>query len=234
MVDNSGDGRLPFEDDGSAVPSREEISSMYKSKKKNAGKPAPTHSTLTPSSYSNSSNSTLTPSSLAPVSSHHAARMFAYLFSLILVLAVVGAAGYYAYQYRSSIQDAVSGDGSAGITGNVVGAYDGGVNFLTGFVTNDLDYEDPSRFTYELEGVVIDLANEEVELTNSLTNSLTSSLTATCKSEKSDLEKNVRSGEQTICSRAKNSLKDEIDKQKEKYDDAKDDLDQCEDDLAAV
>jgi hypothetical protein len=105
---------------------------------------------------------------------------------------------------------------------------------MTGFVTNDVNYSDKEIYEINVEGIKINLPNEE----KSLIENLTSNLTKKCSDEKAKVKVETKLERESQCQKEINTLKDkyedeisgledQIDKLQEKYDNCKDDLNSC-------
>jgi hypothetical protein len=149
-------------------------------------------------------------------------KPYGQLFVILLLITAFSASGYFAYQYRDTLQTKAGGTG-AKMTGQAIGSF----KSIAGFVTNDIDYSDRNKFGIEIKEVKINLTNEEVTLKKSLTTSLNSA----CETEKSKSVKNAETQKDAECDKEVDKKEDIIDSLTSDLEDSAADLESCEDDL---
>lgn len=122
-----------------------------------------------------------------------------HIILMVVVILIIGGISTTAYVFRDNISE----NAKNSLTGLSI----------SGFMTNNIDYNDKNKFGYEIKEVEIDLANEEETLKSSLTNNLSS----TCEQQKTTLAVNIRNQEKEDCTTEKEVLEKEIISWKNKY-----------------
>jgi len=124
------------------------------------------------------------------------------LLSILFLIVIIGGISATAYVYKDNIQNGMEKT-SFSLTGFSI----------SGFMTNNIDYDDKNKFGYEIKELEINLTNEEQVLKSNLT----SDLSSTCQQQKTSLAADIRDQEEEECTTEKTALETEITTWKDRY-----------------